>query len=370
MSKILIAGDFVPLDRVKEQIESGNYSCFEEVKPIVQSADYSIINFESPVVEHDAIPIVKYGPNLKCSAKGLEAVKWAGFSCVTLANNHFLDYGGIGVVDTLDKSRSIGIDIVGGGKNLEEAAAVLYKYVGGQRLAIINVCENEFSIASPDSPGSNPLDPVRQYYTIQEAKNNADRVLVIVHGGHELFQLPSPRMVSTYRYFIDVGADAVVNHHQHCYSGYEVYKGKPIFYGLGNFCFDHKGQRNSIWNEGYMVTIDFSSKVASFTIHPYRQCDAYPRVKMLPTDAFDEKIKELNCIIEQPAALAAAVNTYYEKCGDSYSNIFEPIRNRYYLTAKHRGWLPSLISKNRKLNAQNYILCEAHRDKLMHWLKK
>lgn len=43
-------------------------------------------------------------------------------------------------------------------------------------------------------------------------------------------------MQEIYRFFVDIGADAVINHHQHCYSGYEVYKEKPIFYGLGNFC--------------------------------------------------------------------------------------------------------------------------------------
>jgi poly-gamma-glutamate synthesis protein (capsule biosynthesis protein) len=53
-------------------------------------------------------------------------------------------------------------------------------------------------------------------------------------------------MVETYRFFIEAGADAVVNHHQHCICGYEVYKGKPIFYGLGNFCFDWAKRSTSL----------------------------------------------------------------------------------------------------------------------------
>ena len=51
---------------------------------------------------------------------------------------------------------------------------------------------------------------------VEEAKKKADFVLVIVHGGSEHFQLPTPRMQATYRFFVDAGADAVVNHHQHC----------------------------------------------------------------------------------------------------------------------------------------------------------
>lgn len=52
-----------------------------------------------------------------------------------------------------------------------------------------------------------------------------------MHGGHEHYQLPSLRMQETYRFFIDAGADVVVNHHQHCFSGYEIYNNKYIFMG-------------------------------------------------------------------------------------------------------------------------------------------
>lgn len=366
--KIIIAGDFVPCGRIKAQVESGDYSCFDGVKPIIQSADYAIVNFESPVVEHKTKPIDKYGPNLKCNSHGLEAIKMAGIKCVTLANNHFLDYGPIGVRDTINAIDSLCLDCVGGGMNLVEAEQILYKEIDGQTIAIINCCENEFSIATNDSAGSNPLNPIRQYYSIQEAKAKADFVLVIVHGGHEMCQLPSLRMVETYRFFIDSGADAVVNHHQHCYSGFEVYHGKPIFYGLGNFCFDREGQRNTIWNEGYLVSIDFSIQNPAFSIHPYRQCDTKPCVELLPESAFDEKLKEFNAIIADQNVLESVINNYYKHCGDKYGNIFEPIRNRYYLAAKHKGWLPSLITRNRKLNAIDYIMCESHRDKLIHWL--
>ena len=59
---------------------------------------------------------------------------------------------------------------------------------------------------------------------------------MIVHGGHECYNLPSPRMQKQYLFYADQGADIVVGHHTHCISGYEVYKGVPIYYSLGNFC--------------------------------------------------------------------------------------------------------------------------------------
>lgn len=369
--KVLIAGDFCPRGRVSPIFETGDFSqVLSDVRKITSGIDYSVVNFECPIVSEDAKPLEKNGPNLKCTAKGVEAIKWAGFDCVTLGNNHILDYGDIGLYDTITELKKNGIDYVGGGMTIEEASATLYKKIGGHTLAIINSCEHEFSIATETTAGANPLNPVHQYKAIKEAKRNADRVLVIVHGGHEYFQLPSLRMVETYRFFIDAGADAVVNHHQHCYSGYEVYNHKPIFYGLGNFCFDSFGKATKEWVEGYAVTIDLTDDNPKFNIHPYRQCAEEPKILMVNQGAFDERIKELNQIIAVPSSLKKEIDDYYSRCVENYSNIFEPYYNRLYLGAKHRRWLPSLISKKRILAAYNFIFCEAHRDKLMWWLEK
>lgn len=113
---------------------------------------------------------------------------------------------------------------------------------------------------------------VKQYYDIKEVRSKADYVIVIIYGGVELFWLPTRRMIETYRFFIDAGADAILNHHQHCCSDYEVYNGKPIFYGLGNFCFDVPNS-DYRWTSGYMVEIEFKkSGIIDFAIIPYRQC--------------------------------------------------------------------------------------------------
>lgn len=260
--KVLIAGDYCQRYRVDDAVKNRCFGeLFDEVRPIIKSADYSIVNFEFPIVlnPESAKPIPKCGPNLKGTIESVDAVKYAGFNCCTLANNHILDQGENCCLDTKFELERAGVDTVGAGKNLDEASEILYKEVGGKVLAIINCCEHEFTIATATTAGANPLNPIQQYYKIQEARGNADYVLVIVHGGHEHYQLPSPRMQETYRFFVDAGADAVVNHHQHCYSGYEIYKNKPIFYGLGNFCFDIQPQKHdSIWNYGYMVQFNGS----------------------------------------------------------------------------------------------------------------
>lgn len=368
--RVIIAGDFCPQNRVSQQIDKGDYELvLGQVREVTAKADYSVVNFECPVTKGGEKPIIKQGPNLQCSSKGIEATKWAGFDCVTLANNHFRDYGDEGVMNTIDACNAMGIDTVGGGKNLQEASAILYKQIGEQTLAVINCCEHEFSIATDNHGGANPLNPVQQHYAIKEAKEKADYVLVIVHGGHEHWQLPSPRMVETYQFFIDAGADAVVNHHQHCYSGFEVYNGKPIFYGLGNFCFDRKGNWGTKWHEGLMVILSFEKDKVGYEIIPFKQCLEKPSVEILEKGAYDIPIIELNKVLRDEIRLSAETAKYYASAEDKMSEVFEPCNGRYYLAAKRRGWLPSLISKKRKLLAENIICCESHRDKMLYYLE-
>ena len=111
--KILVAGDFVPLDRVADLLEKDKFhDVFGEVGPLISESDYSIVNFESPVaIRKSAFPIEKNGPNLKCTPKAVDALRWAGFDMVTLANNHFFDYGKEGVEDTLATCKEKDIDV-------------------------------------------------------------------------------------------------------------------------------------------------------------------------------------------------------------------------------------------------------------------
>ena len=362
MIKILICGDYCPQDRVQDLIEKEDYkSVFGDICPYTSIADYSIVNLEAPVLKSKATPIEKCGPNLKCSNKAVDALKYAGFNMVTLANNHFYDYGYNGVVDTLASCKENDIDVVGGGVNLQEASRTFYKDIKGVKFAFVNCCEHEFSIASDETGGSNPLNPVQQHYAIQEAMKCADKVIVIVHGGHECYQLPSPRMKETYRFFIDSGADVVINHHQHCYSGYEVYNNKPIFYGLGNFCFDRNDKKSSIWNYGYMVQLSFDKDNIHYELIPYCQGYVKPGVEVLTNkDNFLRSITELNEIIVDDVQLKNKHLMFMNDTVQSYLIDFQPYQNRYLRALYARRLLPSLLGKKRILRLLNILECEAH----------
>lgn len=368
--KILVAGDMRPYGKVAGLFEHKNFGAvLEDVKPFTQQADYSIVNLESPVVLKDANPIEKCGPNLKCAESCIEALKWAGFNCVTLANNHFLDYGEEGVRDTLETCGKYAIDTVGGGMNIGEASRIMYKEIDGKNLAIINCCEHEFSIASDNTAGSNPLNPIQQYYAIKEARKNADFVLVIVHGGHEHYNLPSPRMQETYRFFIDAGADAVVNHHQHCYSGYEIYNEKPIIYGLGNFSYFSSTPQSMGWYEGYMLMLNYSDGLISMEIIPYRQSFNGTKVVILGKESrreFDDNINHLNKIINAPNSLRDCHELWLKKNTANDRLLFQPYNSRIMKALFVRGLLPSFISRKKQLALKNKLYCESHLDSLRY----
>ena len=376
MTNILIAGDFCAKERVAPLLDEGRYNdVFEDVLPIIRSSDYSIVNLEAPIIDKKIKTIDKLGPSHFNRTSVVQALNNIGFRCATLANNHFYDYGEEGVHSTLRYLREGHIDYVGAGNNIFEASKTLFKNICGRTFAFINCCEHEFSIATENSSGSNPLDLVQQYYAIRQAKSKADYVIVIVHGGIEQYQLPTPRMVDSYRFFVDVGADAVVNHHQHCYSGYEFYKNKPIVYGLGNFCFDSVNNNQKwggIWNEGYMISLLFENDKIQIKPIPYKQCYSSPKVLLMNNSdkiAFNQNLQKLNAIIVDRKSLVNEYESFMERTSSLY-NFFHPYTNIFLLKLYRRGFLPSLFGKKKYLNLLNKIECESHRERLIFYIKK
>jgi|LSQX01.1.fsa_nt_gb poly-gamma-glutamate synthesis protein (capsule biosynthesis protein) len=98
---------------------------------------------------------------------------------VTMANNHILDYGYKGVKDTFKELVDHKIKYIGAGNDLTEARKPLSLHKDGMKIAILNFCENEWSIAEDDSPGANPMDVIDNTNQIREAKASLDNVMSI-----------------------------------------------------------------------------------------------------------------------------------------------------------------------------------------------
>ena len=107
-------------------------------------------------------------------------------------------------------------------------------------------------------------------------------------------------MVETYRFFADLGVTAIIGHHPHCASGYEIYNNVPIFYSLGNFIFDYEN-REDAWHEGYSVKLGISkNSFMDFSLIPYNQCKTKPRILLLENkekEQFINRIEEYSDVI-------------------------------------------------------------------------
>ena len=90
--------------------------------------------------------------------------------------------------------------------------------------------------------GASGYDPVKAYYDINNLKALSDYVIVIYHGGNEYYPLPRPGLKNTFHYLADLGADVVIGHHRHVYSGYEIHNTTPLIYSLGNFWFPFENE--------------------------------------------------------------------------------------------------------------------------------
>lgn len=368
---IIVAGDFSPKERLQRAIDCNEWQgLFPGVRELLNKADYSIVNFESTIANNSDKPIKKIGSHLETTYPSMFVLKSLGFDMITLANNHSLDYGADALRRTIKEAGLNGIANVGAGKNLDESRKPKMITLKGATIAIINCCENEFSIATETDAGANPLDFVDISRQIKECKGSADYVLLIIHGGVEHFPYPSPRMKKLYRFFIDQGADAIVNHHQHCFCGYEVYQGKPIFYGVGNFCFDSSADRRvreQSFCSGCFVELLFSDSIG-FNIYPYVQCGKIPGLYLLEGDdlrAFEDRMNELNSALEDDHKLSLLFHQMsVSKQGFIYRG-FRPYNTRFMKGLYSHRVLPSFLSRGRLKEIQSIVRCESHRDILL-----
>jgi poly-gamma-glutamate synthesis protein (capsule biosynthesis protein) len=365
MVKIIITGDFCPHQRIENLAVEGNYDLiYNDVYHFLLDKDLSITNLECPLTEIRN-QIHKIGPHLSARPECITAIKYAGFDIVTLANNHMMDQGEQGLMDTKSLCSSVGIKAVGAGIDMDDASKPLRLQIKDTKFSIINVTEHEFSIAGTNKAGSNPLDPVKNYYQILSEKKKSDFVLVVVHGGLEHFHYPTLEMVANYRFFVDVGASAVIAHHTHAVSGYEIYKGVPIFYGLGNFLFDWPDHPKKSWYEGIVVKFYVSHETAKFDILPVEQCKSKLGVRCMKgseKDIFFKRLDEYSSALKDLRVLEKKWLKHYRETANA---ILAKLGSRNRIQKKliqYGAWPNPLKNKTKLLSLLNQFECESLRN--------
>lgn len=355
--KINITGDFVVTR--ENAIDPGLIRVFE-------NSDLNIVNLEAPVTS-SINKIIKTGPHIKADEQMTKkAFKELKIDLVTLANNHVFDYGKQGIEDTLEFCRQNKIATVGANVSLESASKSYYIETVEGRIGIVNFAENEWASAKENEAGANPMDLIDNAKQIKKTKLEADYVFVIVHGGHEYYNLPSPRMQKQYRFYADCGADLVVGHHTHCISGYEVYNKAPIYYSLGNFLFT-SDSKHTDWYTGLVLEIIIKNKSLSTKVHPVQQEKKSFKIGLLEDQKKNDVINMVSFyseIIRDSNKLITQWESYVDTKYVNYMQRWAPVsfvQNRYLKSILSRLGFTGLNVKGVASNL-NLMRCEAHAD--------
>jgi poly-gamma-glutamate synthesis protein (capsule biosynthesis protein) len=165
-------------------------------------------------------------------------------AAVCLANNHVMDFGSEGFLDTIACLKRRGIGWFGAGRLAENCGNPLLLEAGGVRVALLGYVDagTRPIVAAGDGYGAAALDEPAVVRGIAMARAaGAERIVVQLHWGEEDVPLPRPSDVRTARRLVSLGADLIIGHHAHCIQPIEVYRGRHIFYGLGNAIFPEGG---------------------------------------------------------------------------------------------------------------------------------
>lgn len=238
-----------------------------------RAPDLRMINLETSVTESDDFWPHK-GINYRMHPDNLAVLAAAGIDYCSLANNHTIDWGYRGLVETLEVLARAGIAAAGAGRNSREASRPAVLPIAGKGRVLVFSCGTPSSgipaawAATEDRPGVNFLPTLSESTAgkiaeiIKAVRWPGDIVVLSIHwGGNWGYRIPAEHRAFAHR-LIDEGAvDIVHGHSSHHALGLEVYRERPIFYGCGDFISDYEGISGNEAFRGdlslmYFVTMD------------------------------------------------------------------------------------------------------------------
>lgn len=359
--KLFVCGDFYA-----KSVEGLSFGA--DLQSKIDSADISVCNFEGPIKTKDAKPIPKDGPTLYQDPQAPLYLERCGFNVFLCGNNHFMDYGYDGAKQTLASFTTKSTQVGAGTAN--EAYAVKKVVVKGKTIGFISVVQQEFGVLKysldkedPDSQaiGTAWVCSPELRKIFDNAKKEVDYLLVFPHAGIEHINAPLPEWREIYKRFIDWGADAVIASHPHVPQGWEIYKGHPIYYSLGNFYFDTlKG--GQWWFRGMAVELELGEKIVATTVNT-KFSNLF--IDLDFSNEVLEHNRELNRILHDEEEYQAYIDNISKKAYQNY--VYLMVRSVNAITL-NVGWQNSmktigsmLLNKGNKNFLLNILQCESHR---------
>lgn len=251
------AGDVHFEDRVAKLLDDPA-STFGPIVSTLSDADLTMVNMETAVTSRGTAQPKQF--HFRTTPVAFDAIKAAGIDVVTLANNHVLDYGQVGLADTLAAVKAAKFPYVGIGNNATEAWTPYIADVKGKKIAILGVSQvDELQstwVATDSRPGeAHAIDQTRTLNAIKAARQKADLVLVFMHWGTEGNGCPNAAQKALAPKMAAAGADITIGAHAHTLQG-SGWLGKTfVAYGMANF----------LW---WMNSYSTETGILRLTLHP------------------------------------------------------------------------------------------------------
>ena len=271
--RIFFAGDFC------SKPSTSRIEVAEDLISLIRSCDFKVINFEVPLKPEVDLPPQgrqRYFQNDDAP----EFLRGLGFNLFQIANNHTFDWGDAGYLKTKE---ALGESAFGAG-TYEEAYRVKIFEAEGLKIGFLALSFAAYTgvfddVTKQSGLGCAYINDLKVNHVILEAKKSVDYLFVLPHDGIEYIDVPLPETIARYRDFIDYGADGVIASHPHCPQGWEEYKGRPIFYSLGNFLFnskdgyDYRATNRPHWYEGLCVVMSIDNGSLKWEVVNTRNVD-------------------------------------------------------------------------------------------------
>jgi hypothetical protein len=213
---------------------------------VLRRADLAVVNLETAITERGTPAPKDF--TFRAPPPALAALKEAGVDVASMANNHGLDFGVVGLRDSLAAAKAARFPVIGVGRDADEAYRAHLVTVKGQRIAVIGatqVLDSNLAAAwtaGDGKPGmASAYEEARLLAAVRAARQSADTVVVDLHWGRELVNCPIDRQRALAPKLVAAGADVVVGSHAHLLLGGGYLRGAYVHYGLGNFVFYSRG---------------------------------------------------------------------------------------------------------------------------------
>jgi poly-gamma-glutamate capsule biosynthesis protein CapA/YwtB (metallophosphatase superfamily) len=239
--RLALAGDTMLGRKVAEAIDSSSPLFSEEAVAAVREADLVVLNLECCISERgERWPDPRKPFFFRAPPKAVDVLDHLGADCVTLANNHALDYGPGALGDTLDLLSGAGIATVGAGRDVDEARAPAVLERDGFRLGVIGFTDHPQDFAAgPSRPGVALVDlgesELPGWLSDAIGGLDADAVLVTPHWGPNMTPEPLPHIPRIADLLLEAGATLVAGHSAHVFQGVRG----PVLFDLGDFIDDY-----------------------------------------------------------------------------------------------------------------------------------